>query len=458
MSAKATRAEKVLTRIGDKLGLTPEGKNWLIAALDPFHDNPLDVVGYPDGSTSPCVTRIQKYTGGLVLPSTLGGQNMDVLILDTPHPSLLKLATASTGATSGNIICNTVYPSSTVDSFGGLWVVSAVTGSNFDYAAIVTGLGAGTHALSPLFVDPALTIGDHRIIAKGFEVHNVTAELYKGGTCTVFESPLDTYETSTAGTVVTSGAAHSTPSNTLFNPQWPATPAAAFALVNSKQWEAKDGCYVTGRANSMDIPIENGINFFNPFYSIGAASSGSITGTSIYPQVDTVGTYSMPPVLMENFNFTGAYFTGLTPQTALTINYLIVIESHPSSQDLIYSLAKPPPCRDDVALSMYSCILREMPVGVPVSENGLGDWFADAVSTVADYVSPVLSAIPHPMTMAAGGALRAAGNVGKMYGTNPTSNIGSANLSNKAATQARNAEIRARNEAIRAKKAAKAKG
>jgi len=101
-----------------------------------------------------------------------------------------------------------------------------------------------------------------------------------------------------------------------------------------------------------------------------------------------------------------------------------------------------------------------MPVGVPVSENGLGDWFADAVSTVADYVSPVLSAIPHPGTMAAGAALRAAGNIGKVYGSNPTANIGSANLSmssnSKAVTKLRNAEIRAKNEEIRLRNAAKA--
>jgi len=58
MSAKATRAEKILNRIGDRLGITDAGKQWLIAALDIFHDNPLDCVGYPDGSVSPCVTRL----------------------------------------------------------------------------------------------------------------------------------------------------------------------------------------------------------------------------------------------------------------------------------------------------------------------------------------------------------------------------------------------------------------
>jgi hypothetical protein len=472
MSAKATRAEKVLTRIGDRLGLTPEGKQWLIAALDPFHDNPLDCTGYPDGSTSPCVTRVQKYTQGLSAPPNLtANTNWDCMILDTPHPQLVKLIASYLGATSGGANLNNIYNANGSPlSFGGLWCVVAPAGSSFAFSNILGLLTAGTASVFPLVIDPLLTAGDFRIIAKGFEVHNVTAELYKGGTVTVFESPLDSYDTAQTYTVTNAAASVTTPASCLINPAWPDSANTAFSLVNSKQWEAKDGCYVIGRINATEIPIENGLNFTNPCYATG---NGGSTLTSLVPTADIDGGNGINPCLWENFNFTGAFFTGLSYQSALTVNYLVIIENHPSSQgDLVYSLAKPPPCRDDIALSMYSCILREMPVGVPVNENGLGDWFADAVSTVADYVSPVLSAIPHPGTMAAGAALRAAGNVGKVYGTNPTANIGSKNLSmpsapqtSKAVTKLKNAEIRARNEEIRlrnatikAKKAAKGKG
>jgi len=327
-------------------------------------------------------------------------------------------------------------------------------------------LAAGTSAIFPLTVDPSLTIGDFRIIAKGFEVYNVTAELYQSGTVTVFETPLDSYDTAQAFTLQNSGATITTPVSALFNPGWPSNASQAFSLVNSKQWKAKDGCYVTGRINVTEIPIENGLNFTNPCYTFGSPGTAF---TSLVPAADTAGGNGVPSALWENFNLTGAFFTGLAYQTSLTVNYLVIIENHPSSQgDSIYSLAKPPPCRDDIALSMYTCILREMPIGVPVSENGFGDWFADAVSTVADYVSPVLSAIPHPGTMAAGAALRAAGNVGKVYGTNPTANIGSMNMApaafnntaatklKNAETRAKNAEIRARNEELKARKALKA--
>jgi hypothetical protein len=468
MSAKATRAEKVLTRIGDRLGLTPEGKQWLIAALDPFHDNPLDTTGYPDGSTSPCVTRVQKYTTSLTAPPNLAANtNWDCMILDTPHPQLIKIINSYMGVTgAGNPLNNLYNTSGSSNSFGGLWCVTAPSGASFDYASIQAGTGAGTYGIFPLTIDPALTAGDHRIIAKGFEVYNVSAELYKGGTVTVFESPLDSYTTAQTYSLVNSAASLTAQVSAVINPAWPQNATTAFALVNSKQWEAKDGCYVIGRTNQTEIPIENGINYTVPFYQIGNLTSGVITGTSVIPQADVDGGTGVPAILWENFNFTGAFFTGLSYQTALTTNYLIVIENHPSPQDNIYSLAKPPPCRDDIALSMYSCILREMPVGVPVNENGLGDWFADAVSTVADYVSPVLSAIPHPGAMALGAGLRASGNIAKAYSTNPTANIGS-NMaapafsgvggsvpSSKALTKLKNAEVRARNEEIKARNAA----
>jgi len=43
--------------------------------------------------------------------------------------------------------------------------------------------------------------------------------------------------------------------------------------------------------------------------------------------------------------------------------------------------------------------------------NGLGEWFSDAVSAASDFLSPVLSAIPHPMAQGASAALRGGSGV-----------------------------------------------
>jgi len=83
-------------------------------------------------------------------------------------------------------------------------------------------------------------------------------------------------------------------------------------------------------------------------------------------------------------------------------------------------------------MELYSEVIRQMPVGVPQKMNGLGEWFSDAVSAASDFISPVLSAIPHPIAQGASAALRGAAGVtkkimgsevapGKVYQSNPMS-------------------------------------
>jgi len=73
--------------------------------------------------------------------------------------------------------------------------------------------------------------------------------------------------------------------------------------------------------------------------------------------------------------------------------WLVERQPDPTISDLVV-LARPPPERDNIALDMYTHITDSLPTAVPVAENGLGDWFMDALSDVADFVSPVVSALP----------------------------------------------------------------
>jgi len=87
----------------------------------------------------------------------------------------------------------------------------------------------------------------------------------------------------------------------------------------------------------------------------------------------------------------GAYFTGLSPTTTLTINWNVLIERFPSAADAdLVVLAKPSPRYDPTALELYSLCMQNMPVGVPVKENGLGDWFMKVIGRARDIVMPAL--------------------------------------------------------------------
>jgi hypothetical protein len=130
-----------------------------------------------------------------------------------------------------------------------------------------------------------------------------------------------------------------------------------------------------------------------------------------YPTgVDNVNILGAREIQWANMDVSGAFFTGLSLLTTLTINWNIYIERFPSDleTDLVV-LARPSPAYCPMAFELYKSIAMSLPVGVMQKENGLGDWFRDAVSSVAEFVTPVLSMIPHPVAQA--GAL-----IGKTVG------------------------------------------
>jgi len=94
----------------------------------------------------------------------------------------------------------------------------------------------------------------------------------------------------------------------------------------------------------------------------------------------------------------------LSLQTTLFIRWNLYIERFPDSSlpDLVV-LATPSPEYDPKALEAYSIALQDMPVAVPVAENGIGDWFSGVVNKISSVVGNVmpmaqkaLSMIPHP--------------------------------------------------------------
>jgi hypothetical protein len=212
-------------------------------------------------------------------------------------------------------------------------------------------------------------------------------------------------------------------------------------LDGSRQWKAKDGCYCVSTLNSTQNAA--GDNTTTPILHVSALDTGAsalgvqwiyvrptalpasgFQGITI-PQpiispTDSFTTAMLPTggVEMQAFNHAGAIFSGLSNSTTLQLNAIYYIERFPTQQDSdLVVLARNSCHGDSVALDLYSEIVKEMPVGVPQRMNGMGEWFADAVSAAADFVSPVLSAIPLPMAQTIGAGIKMAGGVAKSLGS-----------------------------------------
>jgi len=418
---------RLMDKISKELGLSECGKDWVTAAIDPYHDTPLDhIMGYPDINESASVIQIVKSTYEISVPAGAGSGNWDCHVCSFPW--LVKTGTSfvNTAYVPGLFTVNPSPPA--VATFGGL-MVDAVAAGNVTFNPLST---------TPVSLDSTLNqtyaVNDWRQIAHGFEVINQTAELTIQGLVTCYRSPWparDTKSTTVFYSSTSSGAGALTSGSldTIVGGGPPQTTGEAMLLPGTVQWKAKDGAYVVPTLNSHQLP--SGSDNTVPLVTWSGAG-GSNVGPFAYNVLVTPSVI-LPPTTgfsfqvpyadvtaLADFNFGGAYFTGLSNSTTLTINVIRYFERFPTidfvSDQALVVLGKPSCRNDPQAQELYSAVIRHMPVGVPQRFNGIGDWFREAVQTAKDIVAPVLSAIPHPLAMIGSGILKGiAGNVDKKY-------------------------------------------
>jgi len=401
MEVKVTRSEHLLNRIANKTGMTQDGKLWLTKAVDPFHDFQVAPAGYPDGEADRSVIKDFVLSMNVTRPATVPNtDNWDCLITidDCPHRSDADahVMHGTTVIASANPAVQGYYP------YGGCTARSGPVGNDLTKVLSV----GNTLAIDTIEIPLDSYQDKMRIISSGFEAHNTTAEYFKQGSVTVFEMPSSV---TNASVVITETDA--VVSTQILNirsvkpkPVLPTDVAEATILTGSKSWEAREGCYVVGAMQDMTprprYRVPCGSLFFDPALSqqvvskAGWMESGEVGYTE--PIIEWLsGIKSPPTTFLSNYNTRGAYFTGLSPETSLTIYYRISIQSFPNPDSPLVSLAVPSPMSDIVAQAAYSEIMSRMPVGVKVKENGLGDWFTGAVAKIIDGVTgtPIASTI-----------------------------------------------------------------
>lgn len=235
--------------------------------------------------------------------------------------------------------------------------------------------------------------GTYRLIATGVEVVNTTAALYKGGAVTCYRSPCPKSQISLRAANVGNEVEKMTYFSAPVGVLPPSTQENASLYPNSRTWGAEDGVYLVGAMNSTEIP------YFTPSPGI----SGLISPTSVTQMESGSGWIGyMPRILVGDvttnadlsaastiwpWDISGCIFSGLNENSTLQVTVRYYIERHPSiaEPDLLV-LSRTPCPYDPIIQEIYARSMHELPVGVPVGENPLGEWFnevLDAVSTWA---------------------------------------------------------------------------
>jgi len=433
--AQVARSERILNKMGAALGITEAGKEWLKCAVDPFHDTPLNVCGYPDTNEAASIVQVVRVSTNLaVLPNVTTGANWDCHIYSFPDLSangFLKGLTSDPNWAGGQFGSCVLSGSGSASAWGNLSVCIVPSGQNtFDSGA--TSFNGPQQPLQAQLA-PYITGSNYRIIGMGYEVINTTSDLNIQGLVTVYRQPAPVLDSAqTAAFYVNSQGA--TPpqlqlgyGSVVYDNAPPNNSGSALLLDGSKQWKAKEGVYITNTLNTDNLVVgvrnQARVSLLPPTDSQFSGSVNCIVkgmsggGNFNIPASSPIATISFlvpESQVPTDFNHSGAYFTGLSYSTTLTLNAIYYIEKFPTQLDTALVVLAKHSCRSDrVARELYSEIMREMPVGVPQRMNGLGDWFADAISSAADFVAPVLGAIPLPMTQALSLGIKSAGNFAK---------------------------------------------
>jgi hypothetical protein len=431
MSASVARSERILNSIAAKTGLTDAAVEYLKTTLDPFHDNPLNCTGIPDSETGQSVVQCIKNSVTIGCPSgiTTGTWDchvqMEPFFANSATPLFFANTSSIDGANVGNLLAydtenNTlnrpVYPVN---------ILAYPTGETPAFSSpFIAAVSDSSHVATPMQLNAKYTDGDYRIVSQGFEVINTTSELNIQGLCTCYRTPVPDLEAATTANVVatkTGGAATVAWGAVSYLPidSPPITISEALKLPNTKQWKAKEGCYVVAHVNSDCNPVENN-NWVNPLVQRLVASNNYDAPRPTAVAAAAATYLSFREVSWAPMDISGSFFTGLSLQTTLTINWNIYIERFPSKlQDDLVVLAKPSPAYCPMVFEVYKAIAQNLPVGVPQKENGLGDWFRDAVATISDVVTPVMSMIPHPYAQAGAALSKGIGGMVRRESASP---------------------------------------
>jgi hypothetical protein len=408
--------------------ISPDGWNWLLSSLDPFHDFAHPLAGYPDLAGAPSVvleiTRTLSVSGTSLangymncymcpFSSALTSASPICFIGNWDIPTINYTVPPGSGIFStGNAALALYGPNSGQQLVTGDMIINTApnlyTGTTGDQYAIYTGANP---ALA--FPMPAVSVSGpptgfvlrhgitapHRVVGAGFEVTNTTAPLYKSGSVVVYDSPsnwgtCDTFTLSGSfhhGTVLNPPNEYGSLNNTHFEVCMgpPVTLDQAILMPNSKQWSAEEGAYCVAKFSSMDNKVSSATSNFGPAQAaVGqesnllipqqwvatngntAASSNFTGGTTNQIILGSYGRYNCYP-----FNGVGSWFTGLDPANSsfqITAKWYLEVFPNTFFEQNLVPTTSPSACYDPVALEVYARVVSQLPPGVPVKDNFIG--------------------------------------------------------------------------------------
>jgi len=309
------------------------------------------------------------------------------------HCANLPIARPSVPGSGGTFTCSTTGAAvltpalKEVQTFS--WV-SYPTGSPvsiLDPAIATTGKGSWTPEM----------IGDaqaYRFTCMGVELQNISAPLYRGGSAYAyrFGAKKETWTNSGA-----SFSANRMSRCHMVSPYEVTQPSDIINFHNTYQGRADDGVV------SVNLPFDMNSTFNRLGYTLTFVGKTAVAGSITGSYVESVGEFS-------DWNYAGAFLTGLPANAAIKLHARVGLEFLVSSIDTTFqSFSRNPVPVSPELVEIFSKILSNMPAGFDYKDNPLGEWFDSILRAVAE-AAPIVGNFLTPV-------FPAAGLIGKGIGT-----------------------------------------
>lgn len=376
------RKKDLIEQLAQNKKLTPDGRDWLVTALDPFHDYERPMAGFPDADGSQTIVSLYQYQTTISAPPGVDG-NWDAHIFTSPVSGVAAFAV---GYTSADLTNFSSMAGELATSMSLLNIYSNASGESLCAPA----RSHFTPAILPPAGSTDLVRGTSRIVAMGYEIHNTSAVINKQGTATSYRMP----QYATPGNWLTANADATIVSESVGDRfmKPPETVTQASLLKGTRVWDAAEGvysvCALDSTSNPLKAPASRAVVFdvsdgTLPGVSAGALQMDAATSSVVpapAPSIRVTG-----PNKANHFDTSGTFLTGLNKESTFTVSLRVYLERAPGWQTPeLAVLATPSPGYDVRALELYARAINALPVAVKVSENAAGDWWKAVLRAVGN--------------------------------------------------------------------------
>lgn len=389
-----------VSEFAEQSRLTRAGAAAVLLGLDPMHDYEEKFTGYPDGHSARRYINHRNSHHTITAPSGAPTDPYDALITLNPYDG----HTAAFGHVvfNGNDAQVDYDHSESTFNYRAFQIATKPSGTGSFYnVGWFTNLAAGTASYD--YENTTLT-GNIRICGIGIEVHNTTASLYRQGTVTVARWPvfysandIRYNDTNAAPRIDVEHRCH-----LLHRP--PSNLNDLIRQPGAVQWEASKGIYAVAQ---KDNPLSH------DFQALERSELLFVERSTTYAGYDTVGTIprdittaALSSVIMATgHQGLQIMFTGLSPETTLSVHFRVLYEMVPYYNDEEFQLTSAPPMADRKALKFLATMQQRMPTAVYANMNAKGDYLRmlkTMARTIIAGASTLALNSPNPYLKAAG--------------------------------------------------------